>query len=726
MVNNRSKLILGLIGTFSILVLIAGAVMLAIGVTKFNDAKTTTSTSATTRTTFNAVVSNWIVDPNSTEVAAFLYNTQQPKVIGRPFLYYNVKTLILDLLDQLQSFTYFQPDISFGISTLIDNLQNRRLNIPLVTILFTYSSEYDDVVSAVTQIPILNSSLIIVAVGPNANLNILQYLSGTVVLSNTDYSNAGLVNTINTAICEPSDPPKPTPAPTTTPPATTTTPASSAPYLPCQKYIAFIIDASNDLTDGEFAMQKGAVGLALPQANHYERFAFGYYASTANVFDFGRFDSDTSFTNSIAGTKQTNNPPNITRALQAADIGLTVNNTVGLSIIIFITKPNPVDISAAIPFAQSLQSKGKLTVVALLNANITLIKQLTSNIVLWSDMGSYNTTTWIPDMQNAFGCLNDSSTIAPVTSTRITTTTAPSQPPTLSSTTIPQPGGPYWPCESDIVIAVDVSSSMSYENFQNEGLFIVINFVNYNWTHYERVGLMSYADGYNRVRKGDTFNHDSTINNPVLQMAQQPGKNNITEGLSIVVANFSQGQHFFRNTVFFTSASDHDDVTKAVPFATQISQKGPLIIIAYSENEKMWCSLTFFIFLINYAKSEAEYGVVRDDVSTMFDIAGIFMKSMSLIDPNLSFTTYTTASKCSNGSIPVAFAIKNDGIRVITCKLAECLDPKRVVCEKIDGIHKCDLENEWVSGFIDTFSKIHKTETECCRYRAKYALAFIK
>jgi aspartate 1-decarboxylase len=95
---------------------------------------------------------------------------------------------------------------------------------------------------------------------------------------------------------------------------------------------------------------------------------------------------------------------------------------------------------------------------------------------------------------------------------------------------------------------------------------------------------MSYADGYNRVRKGDTFNHDSTINNPVLQMAQQPGKNNITEGLSIVVANFSQGQHFFRNTVFFTSASDHDDVTKAVPFATQISQKGPLIIIAYSEN----------------------------------------------------------------------------------------------------------------------------------------------
>lgn len=40
---------------------------------------------------------------------------------------------------------------------------------------------------------------------------------------------------------------------------------------------------------------------------------------------------------------------------------------------------------------------------------------------------------------------------------------------------------------------------------------------------------MSYADGYNRVWKYDTFNHDSTINNPVLQMAQQPGKNNITE-----------------------------------------------------------------------------------------------------------------------------------------------------------------------------------------------------
>lgn len=95
----------------------------------------------------------------------------------------------------------------------------------------------------------------------------------------------------------------------------------------------------------------------------------------------------------------------IFRALQAADIGLTVNNTVNMATIIFITKPDRSDITSAIPFAQSLQSKGKLTVVALLNANLTLIRQLTPNIVIWSDMGSYNLTTWIPDMSNAFGCL---------------------------------------------------------------------------------------------------------------------------------------------------------------------------------------------------------------------------------------------------------------------------------------------------------------------------------
>lgn len=52
------------------------------------------------------------MNPNATEVSAILYNTQQPKVIGRPFLYYNVKTLVLDLQDELQSFTYFQSDIS--------------------------------------------------------------------------------------------------------------------------------------------------------------------------------------------------------------------------------------------------------------------------------------------------------------------------------------------------------------------------------------------------------------------------------------------------------------------------------------------------------------------------------------------------------------------------------------------------------------------------------------
>uniref|UniRef100_A0AC34FR90 VWFA domain-containing protein n=1 Tax=Panagrolaimus sp. ES5 TaxID=591445 RepID=A0AC34FR90_9BILA len=280
-------------------------------------------------------------------------------------------------------------------------------------------------------------------------------------------------------------------------------------------------------------MQKGAVGLALPDATHYERFAFGYYASTGNVFDFGRFNSDETFTDAIAGTKQTNNPPNITRALQAADIGLTVNTTIGMATIIFITKPDPADITTAIPFAQSLQSKGKLTVVALLNANLTLLQHLTPNIVIWSDMAS---------------------------------------------------GGPYWPCKSDIVLAIDVSSSMSGEVFQTEGLFIVILFVNYNWSHYERIGLMSYADGYNRVWKYDTFNNDSTINNPILQMWQQNGKNNITQGLTTLIASFSQGNNAFRNTVFFTSASDPNDITTAQPLATQISEKGPLIIIAYGEN----------------------------------------------------------------------------------------------------------------------------------------------
>ena len=61
-------------------------------------------------------------------------------------------------------------------------------------------------------------------------------------------------------------------------------------------------------------MQKGAVRLALPQeATHYERIAFGYYSSTANIFDFGRFKSDDDLTAAIAGTLQTNAVPNVTR-----------------------------------------------------------------------------------------------------------------------------------------------------------------------------------------------------------------------------------------------------------------------------------------------------------------------------------------------------------------------------------------------------------------------------
>lgn len=96
----------------------------------------------------------------------------------------------------------------------------------------------------------------------------------------------------------------------------------------------------------------------------------------------------------------------IFRALQALD-SIPINGTVKLSTIVFLSNVNPIEIYNSLNFSQSLQNKGRLTIVALGQAsnstNIIMLKNLTENIISW------NLTTSLPNnwqdlFWNAYGC----------------------------------------------------------------------------------------------------------------------------------------------------------------------------------------------------------------------------------------------------------------------------------------------------------------------------------
>uniref|UniRef100_A0A914PNT6 VWFA domain-containing protein n=1 Tax=Panagrolaimus davidi TaxID=227884 RepID=A0A914PNT6_9BILA len=231
------------------------------------------------------------------------------------------------------------------------------------------------------------------------------------------------------------------------------------------------------------------------------------------------------------------------------------------------------DVMSAIPVAEKISGKLIIVAVNTLAGNLyylsgTVIQ--TDKDFNWDVAVQINTAicqSVIPPSPLPTSLPSPSPTTSPTTSTAAT----PSTPPPVD----------YIPCKSSIVFALDASNNNGDVEFAAMKRLVTNNIVAQNWTHFERVGLMSYADSSSCTYVYGTFgskqNFDNTVNNNITKFASS---NSITFGMGILMNTFVDLPLNYQNTIFFTSTSDPTDVAQAATNSVIIDYRGALIIVA--------------------------------------------------------------------------------------------------------------------------------------------------
>lgn len=124
----------------------------------------------------------WYVNPQATEAALVLYSDHTLE-IGYRLSYPNNAQLEISLDDAIEIFMKATPSINSALNQVNNTIMEHRINAQTVALLFTFSSDYDDVARSVGQALALSKmgvNLFIVGLGKSINIDILKALSGSV------------------------------------------------------------------------------------------------------------------------------------------------------------------------------------------------------------------------------------------------------------------------------------------------------------------------------------------------------------------------------------------------------------------------------------------------------------------------------------------------------------------------------------------------------------------
>uniref|UniRef100_A0AC34GUM5 VWFA domain-containing protein n=1 Tax=Panagrolaimus sp. ES5 TaxID=591445 RepID=A0AC34GUM5_9BILA len=243
-----------------------------------------------------------------------------------------------------------------------------------------------------------------------------------------------------------------------------------------------------------------------------------------------------------------------------------------ISAIIFISNTSNAALLGA-HFLSSNLTNVQITFVLLgNNADENNLKNYSTNFIYWKDLSKSQPDGWNDDVAAAAYKCKLSTT---VNSPPMLTSTSPST--SLSTTSRPD----YYPCKSNIVFVLDSSSDNGDMEFKQVQNLLINNIVTANWTHFERIGLMSYADHSSSIYEYGSFSakhdFDTIVKSYVTKFSN---KNSITFGIGTLMKTFIDVPLNFQNTVFFTSTSDPADVARASTNSHIIDQRGALIIVA--------------------------------------------------------------------------------------------------------------------------------------------------
>uniref|UniRef100_A0A0N4ZA65 VWFA domain-containing protein n=1 Tax=Parastrongyloides trichosuri TaxID=131310 RepID=A0A0N4ZA65_PARTI len=535
------------------------------------------------------------------------------------------------IIKNIKQFSYFpgSSSLSVGLKLIREQFwhtlpQNDKY---LQTILFTASSNSDDISDAMTDGMMLNQDgqLIIVGIGNNVDEKLLQKLTKNVLIWNYGVNDLRIIDNIrkllynfnpniaSTTVGTQTTTTKSqsnisistipttqvqstTTKITTTQVITTTQSPSPIPYVPCLTNIIITVDSSSDtLTNDQFKNQKLILKNNITTSwTHYERLSLVSYDTNVNtLFTFNTIKDHNDFDNKLDTIKQSSGS-SLTRLLSGL-LTLQTTNNQPLSIFVFISELNYADLQLSKAYATQLLEKGKLNFI-ILNNNVS---PYDLNILNPSKIILYNFTdegvnSLITFFNQSLSCnFIPSPSLPPTTMLPHTTTTIPS---TTTQSSI------YYPPKSSIIIGIDSSKNIDNDLYQNMLNAVTDKIITEQWNYPYRTGAFGYDNALNTETVQFGLSKYSDIRKLIKKFVKLDKSCSIATGMNDIGEQFyflTPPDIVYMQTIILTTCSDMNDINDAIEEAFFLSSMGQLIIVGVGDkvNESNLRVLTDNVFI---------------------------------------------------------------------------------------------------------------------------------
>jgi hypothetical protein len=163
------------------------------------------------------------------------------------------------------------------------------------------------------------------------------------------------------------------------------------------------------------------------------------------------------------------------------------------------------DVNRSIAYAEQIQTKGNLTIIAMgTSTNVSILQQLSPTVIEWKDYSSNSAQLVVAQILDDITCGQATTTTAQTPTTTVTSsseipaTTVLSTVATSTVATTTADSSQMWfnQCERNILIMADTSRGLTQSQFDQQKAFIVNTLATSGWNHFENFAFATYSTNF--------------------------------------------------------------------------------------------------------------------------------------------------------------------------------------------------------------------------------------
>ncbi|ULT80256.1 hypothetical protein L3Y34_010673 [Caenorhabditis briggsae] len=358
--------------------------------------------------TISKLIKTWPISPKVMEGEAVVFGTKEGgQIIENAFKYQTASAFAKEVMafDDLY-FPNSSPSLTASLQYLAQNLGNRRADRQQATLVFTYSSDNSDALSAIPFANQIGGNLIIVAIG-SADQTVLKQLSGNVIYVKN--MTTDIIDQVNSLLCSPStraplitiptavtNKPTITTVVSTQPPSTTQSPPTTPKpdfcpdCYPKTSNILIMFEASGiTLTS-----QKKLVDTDLiTNWTHFERTSVMGFATSKKFVDplpFNGVENKDDFVSIVdnAIIDLAIKPTIVAAFTMATNQANPLHSFGRMNTVIFTSGATDDEINSSVAMSSMLRYNGKVILVGLKLTDTTGLNSLCDVLINWEDFTS--------------------------------------------------------------------------------------------------------------------------------------------------------------------------------------------------------------------------------------------------------------------------------------------------------------------------------------------------